>query len=368
MEKEQFNFYTDSYKYYFGSDGNTTYVKGLLKQNFKFNKQFSKKELMHLDFTLTFLSYATFLMTTLLFIYYLYGVFFKNYLALSELPSVIFALVLSLPVILIITGCYFVMDKIFNKYLSTFGNFTKQEKEFKVPFNISEKNIVGAKFMKVRFFIELIFCFIIISTITIFGVLLSNSEKIILNLIEQGDYQKANNIATFAENLTPVSSMNIALTAITEVYLKDYDSAIEHFKLANNYSKNQIYNDDIVLVKQLYLEPEEMLKNYDEAIFNAPRNIDKYFLMYSKANYLYNLKDYKNALVNYNILIKAFKISEALSIRPETIYYKRGLTYRKLNDNNNSNSDIQMAKFYCPECDFSNLDVDKFNLEMNFEY
>lgn len=349
------NLYANSFKYYYGSDRASTFVRGFLKQNFRFPKVLTEQELLSIDKRASILAYTAIFTAIVLFICYFYFVFFTNYLAIINLPRLVFALALSVPVMIAILIPYLIADFAFKNYLKRFGDYSQDKSEFKIPANASEKSIPGYERIKGRVVKEAVFGILLVLILLGFALFVDNAPRLVVKYIKQGKYEKALKSADLSVKILPVSSRYYGYRGAAKYYMKDYAGAVEDYKLANKYSMTEFYDEDMFIAKSKMLNKAQMIEEYDKSIKAQKESVDRYTAMFAKANYLLSLKDYKAALPIYNQLLTAYRNDEHLILPPEELYIRRALTHAKLGDAAGYKSDFNAADSMCPECEFSKV-------------
>lgn len=362
------NLYANSFKYYYGSDRASTFVRGFLKQNFRFPKILTEQELLSIDKTASIFAYVSILFAIALFTAYFYFVFFANYLTIINQPRIVFALAISLPVMLAILIPYLIADLAFKNYLKKFGDYSKDASEFKIPSNASEKSIPGYERIKHRVVKESIFGLVLVLIFLTFALFLDNAPKFVVKNIKQGNYEKALKIADLSVNILPVSSRYYGFRGAAKYYMKDYAGAVEDYKLANKYSMTEYYDEDMFIAKSKMLNKSQMIAEYDKSIKEQKEAVDRNTAMYSKANYLLSLKDYKSALPIYNRLVNAYHNDEHIIFPPEELYFRRAVTKAKLGDTAGYKYDFSVADNMCPECNFNKVTEQQLVPQLSLDY
>ncbi len=346
------NLYANSFKYYYGVDRNTTFIRGLLKQSYKFSKVIDIQDLLKIDKTASFMTYFSVVISIVLFLAYFYGVFFKNYLTIMHMQPIAFSLLITVPVMIAILIPYLTANFAFENYLKNFGEYTKEKEPFKIPLDAGEKTIPGLEKIKKRVVKEALCGIIAVFLFLLFALFADATPKKIVNLIKQGKYEKALKTADLSLKILPVSSRNYGYRAAAKYFMKDYKGAVQDYELANKYSGTEFYDADMFLAKGKILSKKEMLLQYDKSIKSQKSDVDKYSAIYSKANYLYGIKDFKDALSCYNLLINAYSKDKSVNVPTSVLYFRRAMTYQKLGNVQNYKIDIGVANSMCPDCEF----------------
>lgn len=352
---ESLNLYANSFKYYYGSDRNSTFVRGILKQNYRFPKMLSEQDLLKIDKKASILSYSAVLGAIVLFLIYFYAVFFKNYDLISQQQPIVFSLMITVPVMVAILIPYLIANSCFNSFLKRFGAFSRVKEPFRVPQNATSKTIPGYERIQRRVFKEALLGFIGVLIFLAIVLFVDYSPEIAVALIKSGNYKAALNVSDIAAKIVPVSPGNYGVRGAAKFYMKDYKGAVDDYKLANKLSDLNAYDADLYVAKSKILNKQQMLAEFDKAIKTEKIKAKKYSIVYLKANYLYSIKAYSEALANYNILTNAFNNDEDLLFPQEDMYFRRAMTFKHLGRVKEANIDMKAANTMCPDCNYQKL-------------
>ncbi len=353
------NFYKNNFRYYYGYDKNSTFVRGFFKQNYKFSRQLSEQELLSIDKTVAISTYLALFVSVVMFLIYFYGVFFNRYFELINKAPIVFALSISIPAVICIGIPYIIADFWFKRYLKKFGEYVQEKDEYKIPVNAADKTIPGFERIKARTVKETILGFVLVFLFLCFALFIGNSAEITAALIRHGNYSAALKIANLSVKIIPISSRLYGYRGTAKFYNKDYKGAIEDYKIANKYSDTEFYDEDLFLAKSKILSKQEMIDEYDKSINAQKEQIDKYTAMFAKANYLFGIKDYKSSYEIYNVLVNAYKNKEHMIFSPDKIYIRRALSNKNLGKIQEYKSDLQIAKSMCPDCQYDKITEQK---------
>ncbi len=347
------NLYANNIRYYYGFDRNSTFVRGFLKQSYKFSRLLSEKELFAIDKKFSFLSFVAMVFSVILIILYLYLIFFNFYLEIQKFPPFLFALTLTFPMFLAVVCPLFLVAQKYEAYLKTYGDYQKEKQTFRLPPNSGKNTVAGFEFHKQRIINESLIGLCVILAFTFFALFFNAIPRVSKDLIKKGNYKLALLLSDVGIKISPVSSINYGHRAVAKYYLKDYSGAASDYEMANKYSQDPVYDADLFVVKSKILTKEQLLNEYDKSINAQVDKYDKYSAIYSKANYLYSVGDYQAALNYYNELVVAYLKGEKIMFSPATLYFKRGSTYSKLGNANASQKDIKIAESMCVDCNYS---------------
>lgn len=362
------NLYANCFKYYYGFDRSSTFVRGILGQNFKFPYLLEEKDLLKIDKVSSVITYFAVFFAVILFLMYLYIIFFPSYIDWFQKRILFLLLVLALPAILSIVLPFVTANFIFNKYLKKYGNYSVEKGNFKTPANSGEKTIPGYERIKRRVVKESSYGIIFVLIFVLFLSYWNNASSVAASLIEHGNYKAAVNILNVRLKLFPIVSSDYGLRAYAKYGLKDYDGAVEDYKTANKYAFSDVYDNDIYAVMSESYNKQQMLDMFKKSYDSKKEQVDKYSVVFARANYLMSIKDYKSANRDYDILVKAYNNEEHLIFPPEILFYRRAITNAKLGNNQGYKNDFSIANKMCPECDFKNVTEEQLKPVPEFDY
>ena len=126
-----------------------------------------------------------------------------------------------------------------------------------------------------------------------------------LNAIENQNYSKAIKITSIGAKIYPYSKW-YSIRAYAKFQTGDYEGAIEDYNKAFNLETDdyKIINFDNKIYVKYYLKDfEGALNDFDYEIQNSKNDFVKDSFLWDKAQFLYNLKKYDDALKIYNTLL-----------------------------------------------------------------
>lgn len=277
---------------------------------------------------------------------YIYLVIFPFFIEFMKMPFVASVLVLSVIPLIVLYLTYFGINFLYENYLTRYvGTF--QRTKFKPQLeNIDGK--VFAEYQKTpRKSVYVLALIIIIFCLYAFIPTLIGT----LNMHKKYDF--ADKISNVYLKFVPISPEVYADRAYAKSQLKQYRDAEKDYEAANKYSLSDNFKYDILGVKTYYLQKNEMLKEFDNAINAEKEESVKYLLQYEKATYLLKNNDYNAALNIYNSILTAYKQKKKVFFSPAKAYYNRGIIKNSLGDTAGAKLDITIAKKMCPECKFN---------------
>ena len=110
--------------------------------------------------------------------------------------------------------------------------------------------------------------------------------------------------------------------------------------------------DNKIYIRYYLGDYEEALKEFNEEIKNADNDFTRDLLLWDKAQFLYNIQRYSQALKIYNKLLINSE-SDRVYLLQNRLYYERSQVYEKLGKQKDAQKDMQEAE--------------KLNLEPEFE-
>lgn len=362
------NLYANCFKYYYGFDRSSTLVRGLLGQNFKFPFILDEKNLLKIDKFSSVITYIAVFISVTLFLAYLYGIFFPHYIDWFQKRTLYLVLMIAVPAFLSMVIPYFAADLVFKNYLKKFGMYSKTKEPFKIPANAGEKTIPGYERIKRRVVKESTAGIIVLLIFVLFLGFWNNASEIAAHNLKKGNYNAALNILDRRLKLFPIVSYDYGMRALTKYYLKNYEGSIEDYKLANKYAFSDVYDNDIYAVMAEFYNKSQMLDMFEKALNSKNEQVDKYSVIYARANYLMGIKDYASAIRDYNYLIKAYNNEEHLIFPPEELFFRRALTNSKLGNTSGYKADFSVAERMCPECEFDKIKEEQLKPVPEFDY
>ena len=277
---------------------------------------------------------------------FIYLFMFPYFLKLMELPFFVMALSLSVIPLVMLYLTYIFVNCLYENYLT---KYTGAYQKVKFQPNIYKIDPMAFKLYKetprksiyiMAFVIIAFLCYIFV-------------PLIIDTSVTNGKYKNALNMSNIYLKIVPISPDMYAQRAYSKFKLRKYMDAVDDYKLANAYSKSQVFNLDILGTKTYYLNFDEMIKEFDLEITKREKKVEKQFILAEKANYLMKNNKYNQALNIYNELINTYENREDIAFAPEEIYYNRGKAKALTGDINGAKNDIAVSKKMCFDCKFS---------------
>jgi len=167
-----------------------------------------------------------------------------------------------------------------------------------------------------------------------------------MNLINRGKYSDAVKMATIWSKILPVDAQWYSLRGYARFYDGDYKGAIEDYDKAYQLKDNEykcMSFDNKIYIKYILNDYESAIDDFDQEIKKTKNEGEKNSLLWDKAQFLYNVGEYKNALNIYNELIKKSE-DDRVYLVENRLYYERAQVYKSLGMDKESQADEQKAQ------------------------
>lgn len=330
---------------FYSNEEGATVIKSINNtfQGYKFNKIIDDEQINSIWEYIKQQKRITTIIIFFSFIFLLYGIIFPYYAFLSNLKWYFTVL----PMLVIIFGIYHTLLHIntihFEQWLKNeFGEF---EKTIYNPTDTIDKKYYDL------FKIELTKALgLIIIIIACFGI--GSPFKITLNLINNQKYDAAIELATIGSKIFPIAPTWYSLRGYSKFQIKDYDGAIMDYDKAYKLGPDE-YNvmnfDNKIFIKYYTKQYKSAIKDFDKEIANAQTDEDRDSFLWDKAQFLYNIKQYEEALKIYNdLLVKSNE--DRVFLLQNRLYFERAEVYKKLGKEELAEQDLQNA---------NNLDIEE---------
>ena len=332
------------FTHYFAGDN--TIFRGILKGNgYCFKGIFSADKIDCINKVYRKMNALLNALVAVEIIFYVYFVIFPFFVEILKYSTAAFIVLLSLIPLVCLYLTYVFVNYLYEDYLKkNIGEYRKvkfqpdyrkiNETEYKTYLNTERKSV----------YLMLLVAFIF------FGYVFT--PLIIKSLLNLEKYNCAYKISSVYLKFVPVSADVYSARAYAEYKMKKYSSAVADYENANKYTLSNSFFNDILGVQINYLKYDEMIKAFDKAISAQNDKLIKDRLIYEKANYQYQNKDYKSALHSFNKLLSSYKRGKKLHYTPEIAFYNRSMTKMALGDKSGASKDYAYALKLCPKCTF----------------
>jgi tetratricopeptide (TPR) repeat protein len=165
------------------------------------------------------------------------------------------------------------------------------------------------------------------------------------NLIDKHRYKDVIKVTSLGAKLLPVAPEWYSLRGYANFQLEQYDHAIKDYDKAYKLSAegfNIMNFDNKIFVKYYQGNYEEALADFDIEIQNANNENEKDQFLWDKAQFLYNIKKYKEALIVYNELIEKAE-NDRIFLLKDRLYLERAEVHRKLKNYKEAKLDAEAA-------------------------
>lgn len=282
-----------------------------------------------------------------LFIVSLYGIIFPNYYFISNQNWYFTALPLLVIFFLIYHGITIICTKHFEKQLnSKFGEF---EKTIYTP-----SGNVDSKYYR-HFKIELAKAFgLILFILLCFRI--GSPFKIALKWLHQERYKDVINLTTIGSKIFPIAPEWYSLRGYAQFKIKNYKEAIKDYDKAYKFGPDE-YNvmnfDNKIYIKYIIKDYKSAIKDFDYEITHASDDYERDSFLWDKAQFLYNIGQYKQSLKIYDSLIQKAEYDKIYLLQ-NRLYYERAQVYKKLGLEEAANQDLLNAETLNIEESFKN--------------
>lgn len=342
FKRAPMNFYLHSL------DGTTT-IKSINNTflGYKFCQKFTPEEIDDIWDNIKLQKRFSTILIFLSFVILLYGIIFPNYYFISSQKWYYTALPLLITIFVLYQLITYLNTKYFEKKLrEKFGEYTT------TVFIPSDE--IDKKYYQL-FKIELAKALTLILIIIIcfnFG----SPFKLVTNCISHKKYNEAIKIATIGSKIFPIAPEWYSLRAFSKFQIKDYTGAIKDYDKAYGLGPDE-YNvmnfDNKIYIKYYINEYKSALKDFDYEIEHASDEYERDAFLWDKAQFLYNIKKYNEALKIYNeLIIKAE--NDRIFLLKNRLYFERAQVYKKLKKNDLAKQDIKNAENLSIEDSFKN--------------
>lgn len=272
----------------------------------------------------------------ILFIFLLYEYIFPQYAFLVNNSWYINAIIMLAVIAIVCQIITFICTRIFEKSLvKKFGQYKK------VRFNPSKE--IDEKYYKL-FKAEVIKAVVLI-IILISGFAFISPFDITKNLLHKGRYKDVVKITTVGAKLFPIAQEWYSMRGYANYKLDNYEQAINDFDKAYNFGADgfNIMNfDNKIFIKYNLNDYDGALKDFDKEIKKTSNENEKDEFLWDKAQFLYNIGKYEDALTIYSELIEKAE-NDRIFLLKDRLYYERAQVYKKLGQEENYQKDVEAS-------------------------
>lgn len=300
---------------------------------YKFKKLFSKSELDKVWSSIRLHKRISTVLIFLVFVTILYKIIFPNYALLIDSNLNLSILTIVTAIIFVYFGITFVSTKVFEKRLEKmFGKFEKTKFIKNSEVDECFYKIFKTELIKVSVLLLLIFMLIFFAS----------PVKKAYNAISQGQYKKTISITTLGSVVFPILPDWYSLRGYARFQLGDYENAINDYDKAYRFGTdffNTMNFDNKIYIKYFLKDYESAIKDFDDEIKNANSDYERDSFLWDKAQFLYNVNRYEEALALYTELLTKAD-SDSVFLLKDRLYLERAQIYQILGQNDLANADL----------------------------
>ncbi len=315
---------------------NNTIIKSInnTSSGYYFEKEFTREEINTVWNEIKLHKKFAIIVIFLLFLLCLYEIIFPRFILFVNNTWYVNTVVMFALLAFVYSIITFIYTKIFEKRLKKhFGEFKKVK--FIQSENIDIEYYKLFKFELAKVLIVLLCAIIASSFISPF--------KFTKKLLEEEDYKKAIRITTIGSRIFPIAQEWYSLRGYARFKTGDFQGAIKDYDKAYNLGADgfNIMNfDNKIYVKYYLADYDSALKDFDKEIKNASNDNERDQFLWDKAQFLYNIKKYEDALALYNeLIIKAE--NDRIFLLKDRLYMERAEVYKKLGLNDLAKQDLE---------------------------
>lgn len=323
--------------FYSITDNGETIIKSINNTfaGYKYNAEFSDESLNSLRKVIKNFKRFSTIAVLLSYFILVYGFVFPHYDLFKNNNAKIIIIVFAIVLPFIVMG---IMSFLFELYLKKkYGKFERT--------HFPSSNVIETQSYK-EFKFEILKIFILLMIIGGIYFWIGSPYETTMNLINKGKYSDAVKITTIWSKILPVDAQWYALRGYARFYDGDYKGAIADYdrayQLKNNEYKSMSF-DNKIYIKYILSDYESAIDDFDNEIAKTKNDGERDSLLWDKAQFLYNIGEYKNALKIYNELITK-SVDDRIYLVENRLYYERAQVYKSLGMDKESLADEQKAQ------------------------
>ncbi len=188
-------------------------------------------------------------------------------------------------------------------------------------------------------------CCLLILLLAGYGCFYFNPDRI-ANIIRNENYDDAIKVTTLGAKIFPHYSKWYSLRAYSEFQLQDYNASMKDYDKAFELETNEykmMYFDNKIYIRYYLKDYEKALADFNAAIQNSGDDFEKDSIFWDKAQFLYNIGKYNEALNIYNELILKSDEDKIYLLKPR-LYFERAQVYEKLGKHDLAKKDLEFAR------------------------
>lgn len=266
----------------------------------------------------------------------IYGIIFPNYdFFIKNYINAGLIIFIAICLIIVLAFCN---SKIFEKYLKrNFGEFEKT--------HFPSSNSIESQSYK-DFKLELVKIFVLILIICGAYIWIGSPYETSVELINKGKYNDAIKMTTIWSKIIPREARWYSLRGYAKYCIADFEGAIADYDKAYLLEDDEFKTmnfDNKIFIKYSMKDFSSALKDFDTEIEKTDDEYNKDQLLWDKAQFLYNINQYKQALEIYNQLIINAE-NDSVYLLKSRLYYERAQVYQALDKSKEAQQDIDTAQ------------------------
>lgn len=335
--------------FYTKNGDNQTIIKSINNTSlgYKFNKDFDEEDINRTWQEIKFHKRISTVLIFILFLALLYAVIFPKYTLFVNNYWYINAII----IIMVIIGFYhtitIICTRFFEKKLAKiFGEYEKIS--FPYTENIDEKYY---KLFKSELLKVLVVIFVIILCCNFIS-----PFKISRKMLDNKNYKQAIQLTTIGSKIFPIAQEWYSIRGYAKFQIKDYEGAIKDYDTAYKLGADgfNIMNfDNKIYIKYHIREYKSAIEDFDREIANADSSYERDSFLWDKAQFLYNIKRYEEALIIYTDLLDKAE-NDRVFLLKDRLYLERAEVYKKLNMDELAKQDLVNSGNWTGEGDTQN--------------
>lgn len=339
---QKMNLFKQIYKYspmnFYAVTSNSTVIKSINNTSlgYEFDKIFNAEEIKSAWSQIKLHKRISTILIFLLFIFLLYEFIFPQYSFLVNNSWYINAIIMLVTLGVVCQSITYLCTKIFEKILEkNFGKFKKIK--FIPSINIDENYY---KLFKIEVIKVLVLLIILIT-----GFSFISPFSCAKQLLAQERYKEAVKFTTIGTKIFPIAQEWYSMRGFANYKLGNYHDAISDFDKAYKLCAegfNIINFDNKIFIKYIMKDYEGALADFDKEIKKTRGSSENDEFLWDKAQFLYNINQYEEALEIYNELIDKAE-NDRIYLLKDRLYYERALVYKKLGQEENYQKDVEAS-------------------------
>lgn len=336
------NIFRQMYKYspmnFYTTNENKTVIKSINNTSlgYEFDRVFDIEEIKSAWAQIKVHKRISTILIFLTFIALLYEYIFPQYSFLVNNSWYVNAVILLIVIGIVCQIITYFCTKMFEKNLNKkFGSFKKVK--FTPSTNIDEQYYKLFKIEVIKVLALIIFIIIGFSFISPFYC----AKQLLL----QQRYKAAVNFTTIGTKIFPIAQEWYSMRGFANYKLGNYQDAIKDFDKAYKLGAegfNIINFDNKIFIKYTLKDYDGALKDFDREIKRTKDSNEIDEFLWDKAQFLYNINRYEDALTIYNDLIEKAE-NDRIYLLKDRLYYERALVHKKLGQEENYQKDIEAS-------------------------